>query len=119
MFFPEGQLRIWLYTEAVDMRKSYNGLSALVKGVLQDDPASGQIYVFVNRKRTQMKALYYDRSGYCIWAKRLEQGRFQPDHRSGLKVALDWTRLRLLVEGISLQNSTRYKRYQRPSKSGQ
>jgi len=70
--------------------------------------------VFINRKRTQMKVLYFDRSGYCVWSKRLEQGRFQ--HRSGgaCKVALDWTQLKLILEGIELNNTRRYKRFQCP-----
>ena len=54
------------------MRKSYDGLSALVKKPLHEDPASGDLFVFINRKRTQMKVLYFDRSGYCVWSKRLE-----------------------------------------------
>jgi len=77
MFFPEAQVRVWLYTQPTDMRKSYDGLSALVKNTLHEDPASGHLFVFINRKRTQMKVLYFDRSGYCVWSKRLEQGRFR------------------------------------------
>ena len=114
MFFPEAQVRVWLYTQPTDMRKSYDGLSALVKNTLHEDPASGHVFVFINRKRTQMKVLYFDRSGYCVWSKRLEQGRFQ--HRSGgaCKVALDWTQLKLILEGIELNNTRRYKRFQCP-----
>jgi len=67
MFFPEGQVRIWLYTRPTDMRKSFDGLSVLVKEQLCEDPLSGQLFVFVNRKRTYLKALYFDRSGYALW----------------------------------------------------
>ena len=76
MLLPEGHLRVWLCTEAVDMRKSFDGLSALVKNLLNEDPLNGHLYVFINRRRTQMKILYFDRSGYAIWSKRLEQGQF-------------------------------------------
>ena len=76
MFFPESQVRIWLCTIPTDMRKSYNGLSALVKNALQGNPLSGELFVFVNRRQNQMKVLYFDRSGYCIWSKKLEQGQF-------------------------------------------
>ena len=69
MWFPEGQVRIWLYTPPTDMRKSYHGLSALVKSKLLEEPLSGQLFVLINRKRTQMKILYFDRSGYCIWSR--------------------------------------------------
>ena len=71
MFYPENDLRIWLCTEPTDMRKSFRGLSALVKNTLQEDPTSGQLFVFINRRRTQLKILYFDRTGYCIWSKKL------------------------------------------------
>ena len=67
MFFPESQVRVWLYARPTDMRKSYDGLSALVKNQLLEDPLSGQIFIFVNRRRSHLKALYFDRTGYCIW----------------------------------------------------
>ncbi len=74
MFFPESQARIWLYARSTDMRKSFDGLSALVKQQLQEDPLSGQLFVFVNRRQTQMKVLYFDRSGYCIWSAYSAEG---------------------------------------------
>jgi transposase len=114
MFFPEAQVRVWLYTQPTDMRKSYDGLSALVKNTLHEDPASGHVFVFINRKRTQMKVLYFDRSGYCVWSKRLEQGRFQYRSSGAYKVALDWTQLKLILEGIELKNTRQYKRFQYP-----
>jgi len=111
MFFPEAQVRVWLYTQPTDMRKSYDGLSTLVKHTLHEDPTSGHLFVFINRKRTQMKVLYFDRSGYCIWSKRLEQGRFQTHSSERAKVALDWTQLKLILEGIVLKNTHQYKRF--------
>ena len=114
MFFPEAHVRVWLYTQPTDMRKSYDGLSALVKHVLHEDPTSGHLFVFINRKRTQMKVLYFDRSGYCVWSKRLERGRFQNCSAGADKLALDWTRLKLLLEGIDLRERRRYKRYSHP-----
>jgi transposase len=114
VFFPEAHVRVWLYTRPTDMRKSYDGLSALVKHVLCEDPTSGHLFTFINRKRTQMKVLYFDRSGYCVWSKRLEQGRFQ-DWSNGVdKLALDWTRLKLLLEGIDVRERRQYKRYSHP-----
>jgi transposase len=111
MFFPEAQVRVWLYTRPADMRKSYDGLSALVRNVLQEDPTSGHLFVFLNRKRTQMKVLYFDRSGYCLWSKRLEQGRFQLCSGADEKELLSWTQLKLLLEGIDLRERRQYKRY--------
>jgi transposase len=93
------------------MRKSFDGLSALVRNVLQEDPTSGHLFVFINRKRTQMKVLYFDRSGYCVWSKRLERGRFQSCAGAEEKALLSWTHLKLLLEGIDLRERRHYKRY--------
>jgi transposase len=113
MFFPESQVRIWLYAKPTDMRKSFDGLSALVKNQLQEDPLSGQLFVFINRRRTQMKVLYFDRSGYCIWCKRLEQGQFHYKTSGREKQCLDWTQLKLLLEGIEIKKMHQYRRYNR------
>src|SRR5450755_4613213 len=75
MFFPEGRIRVHLYGQPCDMRKSFDGLSALVRNALGRDPMDGSLYVYVNRKATQMRVLYFDRSGYCVWGKRLEAGK--------------------------------------------
>lgn len=100
MFFPEGQIRVHLYGEPVDMRKSFNGLYALTRAGLGQDPLSGELFVFISRRATQMKVLYFDRSGFCIWTKRLEAGRFISDWKSVHTRTMDWTGLKLLLEGI-------------------
>lgn len=110
MLIPESQVRIWLYGPPTDMRKSFDGLSALVRAQLADDPLSGQLFVFINRRATQLKVLYFDRGGYCVWAKRLEQGRFHPLGH-GDKRRLEWTELKLILEGIDLRSIRRFKRY--------
>ena len=115
MFFPESNLRIWLYSQPTDMRKSYTGLSALVKNQLEENPLSGQLFVFINRRRTQLKILYFDRSGYCIWMKKLEQGLFRYTLTGDNKQRLNWTELKLLLEGIELKNTRQFKRYQHAS----
>jgi transposase len=111
MFFPESGVQVWLCTQPTDMRKSYNGLSALVKSQLQEDPLSGQLFVFINRKGTQVKVLYFDRSGYCIWSKRLEQGTFCHHWQDVVKRSLCWTDLKMLLEGIDLSSVQKHKRY--------
>lgn len=100
MFFPEGQVRVHVYGRPVDMRKSYDGLYALTRQELGQDPLSGRLFVFINRRATQIKVLYWDRTGFCVWAKRLEQGRFLSDWRSCSTREMDWTGLKLLLEGI-------------------
>ena len=115
MFFPESRVRIWLYTPPADMRKSFDGLSALVKGQMQEDPLAGHLYVFINRKRTQCKVLYFDRSGYCLWSKRLEQGQFHTHAQAAVKQVLEWTDLKLILEGVDTRSVRHYKRYRHPT----
>ena len=116
MLIPESQVRIWLYGPPTDMRKSFDGLSGLVRGQLMEDPLSGQLFVFINRRGTQLRVLYFDQGGYCICAKRLEQGRFHP-MGEGEKRRLEWTELKLILEGIDLHSIRRFKRYRRPPES--
>jgi transposase len=102
MFFPEGRIRVHLYGEPCDMRKSFDGLSALARNALGRDPMDGSLYVYVNRKATQMRVLYFDRSGYCVWGKRLEAGKFLSDWRAVRTREMNWTELKLLIEGIEI-----------------
>ncbi len=110
MFFPEGQIRVQLYGAPVDMRKSFDGLSALAMHTMGHDPLSAQLFVFINRRATQIKVLYFDRSGFCVWAKRLEAGRFLSDWRTVRSHEMDWTALKLMLEGI--EPGRQRKRYQ-------
>ena len=112
MFFPEGMLRVHLYGAPVDMRKSFDGLYALTRRELGEDPLSGKLFVFINRRATQMKVLYWDRSGLCVWSKRLEQGRFLSNWQRIASREMDWTELKLLLEGIEAKRIR--KRYRRP-----
>jgi len=110
MFFPEGHIRVYLYGQPVDMRKSYDGLYALARRGLQQDPLGGQLFAFINRRATQIKVLYFDRSGWRLWAKRLEAGRFIGNWRDVHHREMDYTGLKLLLEGIEVKRQK--KRYQ-------
>jgi transposase len=111
MFFPESRVRVYLYGQAVDMRKSFDGLYAIARAAFTQDPTGGDLYVFVNRRGSQMKVLYFDRSGWCVWAKRLEAGYFISDWSKARTHEIDCTQLKLLLEGIEPR---RYlKRYRR------
>ena len=94
MFGLSAAVRVYLAKEPADMRKSYDGLSALVAGVLELDPLSGHLFVFINKRRDRIKILYWDRDGLAIWYKRLEAGTFQVLEQSYLTAFLD-------VPGIS------------------
>ena len=99
------------------MRKSFDGLMALAKHKMQSNPLSGDLFVFVNRRQTHIKILYFDRSGYCIWMKRLEEGSFQHPIFEGDKVLLSGTQLTLILEGIDLKKVHQRKRYKHENTS--
>ena len=103
--------RIWLYQKPVDMRRSFDGLAAIAQNQLERQASSGDWFVFVNRRRTQMKILYYHSGGFCIWAKRLERGQFQTVANSGETLELDGTQLQCLISGIDWQKARQYKRH--------
>ena len=104
MLANTGQLQVWLCRQPTDMRKSFDGLAALARHGLGEDPLAGALFVFVNRRRTLMKVLYFEGDGYCIWAKRLERGRFQVHFDGPPKQAIDYSAWRLIVEGIDLRS---------------
>jgi len=110
-------IRIFVHTQPTDMRKQFNGLHAIVTHSLGQDVMTGDYFVFFNRKRHRCKILYWDRDGLVVWAKRLEQGRFQiPTGRDGsLTVEVDGTTLVMILGGVELKGVKRRKRYQAPS----
>lgn len=113
MFFVEAQIRVQLYGEPCDMRKSYDGLQALARHAMGRDPLDGTLYIFINRRASQLKCLYFDRSGFCIWSKRLEAGRFISNWRAVRTCEMDWTGLKLLLEGMEVRRVR--KRFSLPS----
>ena len=111
MLFPESGIRIWFCRQPTDMRKSFNGLSALVKNQLKENPLSGELFVFVNKRKTLMKILYFEDTGYCLWFKRLEAGVFQLPSSDGEKIQLNYTQLKLILDGIDIHKISQRKRY--------
>ena len=112
MWSPNASLTVWLHRRPTDMRKGYDGLSALARQILEEDPLSGALFCFVNRRRTQMKCLYFEGAGYCVWSKRLERGCFHVRFDGAHKVRMDASTLQLLIDGIDPSAIRRYKRYQ-------
>ena len=103
--------RVFVSTAPTDMRKSFDGLYALTKSVLEQDSLSGHLFVFVNRKRDYAKILYFERGGLCLWAKRLEQGRFACLASERGVVALSDTQLLMWLDGIALEQRKQLKRF--------
>ncbi|MBU0754646.1 MAG: IS66 family insertion sequence element accessory protein TnpB [Planctomycetes bacterium] len=108
-----GAVRIFLYRVATDMRKSFDGLSGLVRTHFQEDVLSGSLFVFVNRRRTYTKILYWDGDGLAIWAKRLEKGTFCLPISDEKRVELNSQELSMLLGGITPARISR--RYRRPA----
>ncbi len=115
MFTITAHFKFYLYAQATDMRKSFDGLCGLVTSALRRDPLSGDVYVFVNRRRDRMKLLVWDRSGFWIFYKRLEQGSFQLPHPLAEHPSLElpYDELMMILEGIDLASIKRRRRYHR------
>lgn len=105
-------VRVFLSMQPADMRCGFDGLSARVRSVLDADPMSGHLFVFRNRRRDRIKILLWDRSGYCLWYKRLEKGTFRfPDERVEGGVEIEAAELSLILEGIDLGQARRRLRW--------
>ena len=112
-------VRVFIAASVVDLRKSFNGLSSLVREVIREDPMTGHLFVFFGRRGDLVKVLWWDRGGFCIFAKRLERGRFTiPSAAAGTAQAeMEAAELALLLEGIDLTGAKRRRRWTPPSDS--
>ena len=112
--FP-ASVRIYVALGATDMRKSFDGLSGVVQDVLSLDPFSGHVFAFCNRRRTLLKMLLWDRSGFFLFAKRLEQGTYAwPEHDGdGDSLRVTMKELMCVLEGIDLRDARMRKRMKR------
>jgi transposase len=111
-------VRVFLHAPPTDLRKGFDALSGLVTTAFAQDPTSGNLFLFVNRRRDRLKILYWDRDGLAIWYKRLETpGRYQLPAvaRDVVSVEMTSTQLTLILSGIDLRSARQRKRYQRPS----
>jgi len=111
------KLRIWLCTGPTDMRKGFDTLAALAEQVTGQDPLSGHLFVFRNRRGDKLKLLMWDRDGYVLIYKRLEQGQFKlpkMNDPTAVSLQLKPSELAMLLDGIDLSSIKRSKRYRRP-----
>ena len=106
--------KIFLVAGATDMRKHFDSLAAIVSGTLKQDPHSGHVFVFCNRRRNRLKILFWDTSGFWVCAKRLEQGVFSwPEPSSEVAVEMESEELSVLLAGIDLRGARRRRWYER------
>lgn len=112
------QQRYWLWQDSTDMRRSFDGLSGIVRGQMSgQEPLSGDAYIFINRRRNQLKILVWETGGFLIYHKRLEQGTFEQPHKQK-DDSLRWDELVLMVEGVVLKGLRRRKRFSLPAQNG-
>jgi transposase len=108
-------VRVYVAAMPTDLRKSFDGLSALVASSLQHDPLTGHLYVFLNRRADQVRILFWDRTGFVVYAKRLARGRFHfrwMQTEGATHVEVEAAELALMLEGIDLAGSKRRGRWQ-------
>jgi len=116
MLMPMG-VKVFLAVEPVDLRASFYRLAAYVRATHGGDPQDGHLYVFVGKGRNLVKILFWDRSGYCVFAKRLERGRFKIPANvpsSAARHEVDLATLTLFLEGIDLKGATRRPHHRPP-----
>jgi len=111
-----GNLKVYVATEFADLRKSFNGLYALTVNVLKEDPRSGSLFAFLNKKRNRLKILYFDGTGLWVMTKRLERGRFSwpggVDAKDS-KLPSSPEAVVLLLDGVDLKSGSLRPWYQR------
>ena len=111
-------VRIFLCLDVTDMRRGFDGLAAMAVEVIGEDPLSGHLFVFRNRRRDRVKILYWDRDGYACWYKRLEKGHFNfpialLGGRGAQRVEIKASDLMMLLDGVDLLSVRRERRYAR------
>ena len=106
-------VRIFVSTQPTDMRRSFDGLAMMTRENMGQDPLSGHLFVFFNRRGDRVKIMFWDRSGFCIWYKRLEQGVFRlPQSIVNMpNPEVEVADLSLILEGIDLSSARRRKRF--------
>ena len=113
MFSLTSSFQYYLYREATDMRKSFDGLSGIVQGHLERNPTSGEVFIFVNRRQNKVKLLRWEQGGFILYYKRLEAGTFELPNftEDAVSCQMSWPMLMLMIEGISIEKSKQRKRY--------
>jgi transposase len=104
MLRPNGEAQVYVYRDPVDMRKSINGLAAIVESELEYSPMTGALFVFCNRSRDKVKLLYWERNGFVLWYKRLEKHKFKWLNPQETKDSIEVTgkQLNQLLNGLDI-----------------
>lgn len=112
MFSLSRSQQYYFYGKSADMRKGVSGLSGLVRNELRRDPLSGEVFIFINRRRNRMKILVWQPGGFLLYYKQLERGQFEyPSAKPGAGYQISWRELLLILEGIELKSARSLKRF--------
>jgi transposase len=111
--------RYFIYLYNTDMRKGFDSLSGIVSSQMQFNPLSDDVYIFINRRRTQIKLLHWEGDGFALYYKRLEQGTYElpPVQQNECCVHVSTTHLQKIFQGVSVRQNRQRKRYQHLAKS--
>jgi transposase len=114
MFALSSENRFHLYSQPTDMRLSFDGLSGLIQNTLGGNPCNGEVFIFINKCRDKIKLLHWQGTGFILYYKRLEKGTFElPRYDSSVgSITLDYATLVMIVDGLSIKNIQKRKRYQ-------
>lgn len=113
-------VRVYVATSPCDMRKQFDGIALLVENELRQQPRSGHLFVVFNRRRDMVRILFFDRSGYCLFSKRLERGTFRVPWEGDVvdaHVEMEAAELALILEGIDLRGAKRRMRWEAPAEA--
>ena len=118
MFSLSAGHRFLLFSQPTDMRKSFDGLSGLIQNKLHRDPRNGEVFIFVNKSKNKIKLLHWSSGSFVLYYKRLEKGSFElPNYGKNVgSIKLDYARMVMIMDGLSVQNLTQRKRYKSPVK---
>jgi len=113
MFTLSTSNRFHLYSQATDMRKSFDGLAGVVQNTLGNNPLNGDVFIFISRRRDKIKLLHWQGISFTLYYKRLEEGTFEVptyDPRAG-SITLSYAQMVMLVDGLTIKNIEKRKRY--------
>ncbi len=113
MFTLSSSNSFHLYSQPTDMRKSFDGLSGIIQNTLESNPCNGDVFIFINRRRDKIKLLHWQGISFTLYYKRLEEGTFEVptyDAEAG-SVVLSYTQIVMLVDGLTIKNIQKRKRY--------
>ena len=113
MFALNDSQKFYLYSKPTDMRKSFNGLYGLIVRAMQKNPLSGDVYIFINKRRDMMKILHWQHGGFMLYFKRLEKGTFEipKQENKDEEIKISYTKLAMIISGISVKNLKKRKRF--------